>query len=54
MKKSRLDYTSPTAEVFVLHFEGGLCQSPGVTVNGTKNGKGYGNAMFYLDDDEED
>ena len=51
MKKSRLDYTSPTAEVFVVHFEGNLCQSGQKGTIQTGMGKrGYD---YYTLDEEE-
>ena len=39
MKKSKLDYSAPEAEVFVVRVERGLCQSPGnYQTNGTLRG----------------
>ena len=51
MKKSRLDYESPQSEVFVVHIEGGLCQSANVSTSGV--GKGGYKYYYGLDEDEE-
>ena len=48
--KQKLLYESPSAELLVVRFEGNV-MSPGVTVEGDK-GDGYGDSMYYLDDDE--
>ena len=39
MKKSKLDYSAPEAEVFVVMVERGLCQSPNYSANGLQKGR---------------
>ena len=52
MNKTKLDYSAPQAEAFVVRFERRVCQS--VMVDGATRGNGYGNkSIIYLEDDED-
>ena len=52
MNQSKLNYSAPEAEVFVVRYERGCCQSKQVSV-GANRGNGYGDTMYLLDDDED-
>ena len=54
MKQTKLDYSAPQAETFVVRFEGMVCTSPGVSVGGATRGKGYLTDPNYFIDDDED
>lgn len=38
MNKQKLMYEAPTAQTFVVRFEGMICTSPGIGANGLQGG----------------